>query len=154
MAEREMPTQMKGWIGGPMKAFQRANTLLYRMSGGKLGARLGGAPLLLLTVTGRKSGKPHTAPLIHLRDGDDYVVVASKGGWPHHPLWYQNLQANPEVTVQVGRQKLAMTARTASPSERARLWPRLVKLWADYANYQSWTDREIPVVILSPARSS
>lgn len=149
-----MPKAMSSWLRGPAKLFQRANTLLYQLSGGKLGGTFLGAPVLLLTVTGRKSGKQYTAPLIHLRDGDDYVVVASKGGWPQNPFWYQNLKANPAVTVQIRRQKLAMTARTADPTERARLWPRMVALYADYANYQSWTDREIPVVILSPAASS
>jgi len=151
MAEREMPADMKRFMGSPfMRLFQRANTAVYRLSGGKLGASMRGAPVLLLTVTGRKSGKQHTTPLIYLRDGSDYAVVASKGGWAQHPLWYLNLQANPNVTIEDRRDKLPMRARTANAEERARLWPRLVALYGDYANYQSWTDREIPVVILSP----
>ena len=77
-------------------------------------------------------------------------MVASKGGWAQHPLWYLNLQANPNVTIEDRRDKLPMRARTANAEERARLWPRLVAVYGDYANYQSWTDREIPVVILSP----
>ena len=114
---------------------------------------LKGAPILLLTVRGRKSGKPHTLPLLYLQDGEDCVLVASKGGWPSHPLWYLNLQADPNVTVQVGRDRRAMTARTANQEERSRLWPKLVAMYADYASYQSWTDRQIPVVILSPRPS-
>jgi deazaflavin-dependent oxidoreductase (nitroreductase family) len=151
MAEREMPADMKRFVGSPlMKLLQRANTVVYRWSGGKLGGSIRGAPVLLLTVTGRKSGKPITTPLIYLRDGSDYALVASKGGWPRHPLWYLNLQANPDAAIEVGREKLRATARTANADERARLWPRLVAIYGDYANYQSWTDREIPVVILSP----
>ncbi len=151
MAEREMPKEIRTWLSTPMsKLFQRANTALYRLSGGKLGGTMRGAKVLLLTATGRKSGKPHTTPLIYLRDGNDYAVVASKGGWPTHPLWYLNLQANPRAQMQVGRDVHPVTARTATPEERARLWPRLVEIYADYANYQSWSDRVIPVVILSP----
>lgn len=151
MAEREMPSEMKKFVGSPlMKLFQQANTLLYRVSGGRLGGTRGGAPVLLLTATGRKSGKRITTPLIYLQDGADYVVVGSKGGWDKHPLWYLNLQANPASEVQVGGRTVQTSARTADPSERARLWPRLVEIYADYASYQSWTDREIPLVILSP----
>lgn len=133
------------------KLMQDANVWLYRRTQGKLGSTMQGAPLLLLTVRGRKSGKARTLPLIYLDDGRDRVVVASKGGWPDHPLWYKNLQANPGVDVQVGASKSAMVARTANAEERARLWPQLVSLYAPYADYQSWSDREIPVVILSPA---
>ena len=153
MAEREMPKEIRTWLGTPMsKLFQRANAALYRVSGGKLGGSIRGAKLLLLMTTGRRTGEPRTTPLIYLHDGADYVVVASKGGWPSHPLWYLNLQANPSARVQVGREVHAVTARTASPEERARLWPQLVAIYADYANYQSWTDREIPVVILTPSQ--
>jgi deazaflavin-dependent oxidoreductase (nitroreductase family) len=152
MAQREMPQGMKLVMSSPlMKAMQRANTWLYRASGGKLGASMRGAPVLLLTTRGRKSGEPRTVPLLYLRDGDDVVIVASKGGWPEHPLWYLNLQAHPEVQIEIGGDKLARVARTANPEERARLWPQLIALYADYASYQSWSDREIPVVILSPA---
>ena len=148
-----MPEALKRWFNTPLsKLFQRANVFVYKASGAKLGGSMKGAPILLLTVRGRKSGKPHTLPLLYLLDGEDYVLVASKGGWPSHPLWYVNLQANPDVTVQVGRDQRAMTARTANQEERARLWPKLVAMYSDYANYQSWTDREIPVVILSPRR--
>ncbi len=91
-----------------------------------------------------------TTPLVYLRDGDRVVVVASQAGRPRHPLWFRNLEADPEVTVQIKGDRRPMRARTASPPERAELWPRLVDLYSDYDSYQSWTDREIPVVIIEP----
>lgn len=128
------------------------NTWAFRMSGGKLGARFpGGAPVLLLTTVGRKSGARRTAPLLYLKDGEDYVIVASKGGMSHHPAWYFNLEKNPEVEIEVGRDKMRMTARTASQDEKARLWPGLVAMYPSYDDYQARTDRKIPVVILSPS---
>ena len=154
MSQQSMPEALKRWFNTPLsKLFQRANVLVYKASGAKLGGSMKGAPILLLTVRGRKSGKSVTLPLLYLQDGDDYVLVASKGGWPSHPLWYMNIQADPAVTVQVGRDRRAMTARTANQEERSRLWPKLVAMYADYASYQSWTDRQIPVVILSPRPS-
>jgi F420H(2)-dependent quinone reductase len=135
-----------------------AHTRLYRLSGGRLGKhwRVGSAlrraaPVGLLTTTGRRSGQPRTVPLIYLRDGADIVVVASQAGRPANPQWYGNLRADPAVQIEIGRQRSAWTARPANPEERARLWPKLVALYADYDAYQSWTEREIPVVICSPA---
>ena len=107
--------------------------------------------MLLLTTRGRKSGEPRTVPLIYLRDGDDYAIVASKGGWPEHPLWYQNLQAHPEVQIEVGGDKSARIARTANQEERARLWPMLKTYNPFYAQYEQITERTIPVVILKRA---
>jgi deazaflavin-dependent oxidoreductase (nitroreductase family) len=129
----------------------RANTWLYRTSGGWLGGRFfGGAPVLLLTTVGRRSGQPRTAPLLYLQDGDNLVLVASKGGMSHHPLWYKNLESNPRVEVEIGTERRPMLARRATPTEKAALWPRLVAMYGDYDTYQARTDREIPVVILSP----
>jgi len=134
-----------------IKFFSQLNTWLFRLSGGRLTGRMpGGQPLLLLTTIGRKSGQPQTAPLLYLKEGDAYVVVASKGGMSHHPLWFRNLEANPRVEVEVGHQKLAMTARRASAGEKAALWPKLVALYASYADYQARTTRDIPVVLLTP----
>lgn len=104
--------------------------------------------MLLLTTTGHRSGRPHTVPLLYLGDGATLVVVASYGGRPRHPAWYHNLTADPEVVVQIGREKRRMRARTASKEERARWWPRITRAYLDYAEYQSRTDREIPVVLL------
>jgi len=137
-----------------LTALSRAHVALFRASGGRLGGRIaGGAPVLLLTTTGRKSGKQRTTPLLYLADGDRYVVIASVGGAPKHPAWYLNLRDNPSATIEVGRRKLAVTATTASAEERARLWPLAVQIYAGYADYQAKTSREIPVVILAPGLS-
>jgi deazaflavin-dependent oxidoreductase (nitroreductase family) len=141
-----------------LKVMSRLNIAAYRATGGRVGGtwRLGsafrkGVPICLLTTRGRKTGRPRTQPLLYMPDGDRVVVVASQGGLPKDPLWYLNLRADPRVTVQVRRDVRRMRARTASPDERAALWPRLVALYADFDKYQSWTDREIPVVICEPA---
>jgi deazaflavin-dependent oxidoreductase (nitroreductase family) len=110
-----------------------------------------GAPILLLTTTGRKSGQARRTALIFGQDGDDYLIVASKGGAPEHPLWYGNLVANPEVELQVKADVFKATARTATAEEKTRLWPKMVDVWPDYANYQTRTDRDIPIVILTRA---
>jgi deazaflavin-dependent oxidoreductase (nitroreductase family) len=107
-----------------------------------------GVPTLLLTVRGRKSGKLRRTALIYGRDGDAYLVVASVGGAPRHPEWYQNLVEEPEVGLQVGAEKFRARARTADPEERARLWPVMAAIWPDYDEYQARTERDIPVVIL------
>jgi deazaflavin-dependent oxidoreductase (nitroreductase family) len=109
-------------------------------------------PSLLLTTTGRKSGERFIFPLFYGRDGDSYIVVASKGGAPQHPGWYRNLLANPEVEVQVGTAKMKARARTATGAERARLWEKALGFWPPYADYQRKTEREIPVVVLDPVR--
>jgi deazaflavin-dependent oxidoreductase (nitroreductase family) len=127
----------------------RVNRLLYRASGGKLGGSLRGAPILLLTTTGRSTGKRRTVPLLYLQDGDDLVVVASYGGLPEHPSWYRNLEASPDVEVEIGREREGRRARTATPEERARLWPKVVDMYPSYESYQRKTTREIPLVVLS-----
>jgi deazaflavin-dependent oxidoreductase (nitroreductase family) len=109
-------------------------------------------PICLLEHRGRTTGRLRTSPLVYLRDGGRFVVVASQGGRPTHPQWYRNVEAEPEVTVQVGRERIPVRSRTASAAERAELWPRLVDLYADFDSYQSWTDREIPVVVLDRRR--
>ncbi|MFN8543640.1 MAG: nitroreductase family deazaflavin-dependent oxidoreductase [Candidatus Binatia bacterium] len=129
------------------------NVLLYRVTGGWLGGRfLRGAPVMLLTTTGRRSGEPRTVALLYLRDGDDLIVVGSKGGMSHHPLWFRNLETNPRCEVQLGRERRAMVARQASSGEKAALWPRLVAMYPDFASYQARTPRDIPVIVLSPQR--
>jgi deazaflavin-dependent oxidoreductase (nitroreductase family) len=109
-------------------------------------------PSLLLTTTGRKSGERFIFPLFYGRDGDAYIVVASKGGAPQHPGWYRNLVANPEVEVQAGTAKMKARARTATGEERTRLWKKALELWPPYADYQKKTERQIPVVVLDPVR--
>jgi deazaflavin-dependent oxidoreductase (nitroreductase family) len=109
-------------------------------------------PSLLLTTTGRKSGDKYVFPLFYGKTGDSYIVVASKGGAPEHPGWYRNLLANPDVEVQAGTAKIKAHARTASGEERARLWAKALEFWPPYADYQTKTAREIPVVVLDPVR--
>ena len=107
-----------------------------------------GATILLLTTTGRTTGQPRTTPLIYAKDGDRYVIVASKGGTPKHPGWYLNLEQTPEVEVQVESEVFTARARTASGEERERLWREANLVWKHYEEYQQRTDREIPVVVL------
>ncbi|GHF88582.1 deazaflavin-dependent oxidoreductase (nitroreductase family) [Amycolatopsis bartoniae] len=107
-----------------------------------------GVPCLILTTKGRKSGEDRKFPLIYQEVDGDYVIVASKGGDPKHPGWYLNLQANPEVKVQVRADKFTARARTAGDEEREKLWPVMAKVWPDYDEYQKKTDRKIPVVVL------
>jgi deazaflavin-dependent oxidoreductase (nitroreductase family) len=123
----------------------------YLQTGGEVGYLWNGVPTLLLTTTGRKSGEPRTHALIFGQDGDDYLVIASMGGAPRHPQWYLNLAASPEAEIQVRAERLPVTAHTAqSPGERARLWGIMTGIWPNYDTYQARTDREIPVVVLSP----
>lgn len=110
-----------------------------------------GIPTLLLTTTGRKSGKVTTTPLIYGQDGDNYMVVGSRGGAPSHPQWYLNLSADSGVQVQVKADKFNARARTASPEEKPRLWGIMAKIYPPYDEYQGRTDREIPVIILERA---
>jgi deazaflavin-dependent oxidoreductase (nitroreductase family) len=109
-----------------------------------------GVPTLLLTTTGRKSGVKRRTALIYGRDNADYVIVASKGGTPDHPAWYLNLEADPEVEIQVLDSVLPATARTVTGEERERLWALMRQIWPAYDEYQTKTDREIPVVVLTP----
>lgn len=129
-----------GWVA---KHIQR-----YVATNGEDGHMWRGVPTLLLTTVGRRSGQPRRLALIYGTDGDRYVVVASKGGAQQHPEWYLNLVEHPEVEVQVLADRFRATARTATAEERERLWPQLVAIWPDYANYQKKTKREIPLVLL------
>jgi len=126
----------------------------YRETDGEVGYVWNGAPTLLLTTTGRRSGAPRTAPLIFGRDGDDLLVVASVGGSPKHPAWYLNLQSDPRASVQVKAERFAVEAHTASADDKPRLWQIVNEVWPNYDVYQSRTDRVIPVVVLTPVRSS
>ncbi|WP_020498439.1 nitroreductase family deazaflavin-dependent oxidoreductase [Sciscionella marina] len=125
------------------------HALAYRLTGGLIGHR-SPVPTLLLEHTGAKSGARRQSPLAYFRDGDDLVVVASKGGYPQHPAWYHNLRANPETTVRVKDRTIPVRARTANPEERERLWPEAVRHNRSFELYQRRTDREIPVVLLEP----
>jgi len=126
------------------------HTALYRLSGGRLGGKMGQAPVLLLTVAGRKSGKRRTTPLLYSREGDNLVVIGSKGGDPRHPAWYLNLQGT-EADVEVGGERRHVRARDAEGEERDRLWKQMTSIWPAYDEYQQRTKRSIPVVVLERA---
>lgn len=110
----------------------------------------GKLPCLLLTTTGRKSGKKRTLPLLYGKDDGDFVIIASKGGAPNHPAWYLNLRDNPQVEVQVAADSFRARAETIEGERRQKLWDLMVEIWPDYKNYQQKTDRQIPVVVLHP----
>ncbi len=130
----------QGWVADHVRRYIATN--------GEDGHIWRGAPTLILTTLGRRSGKPRRLALIYGQDGDRYVVVASNGGAAQHPDWYLNLRANPEVQVQVQGDRFRATARTATPEEHQALWPRMVEIWPDYNTYQAKTGRQIPLVIL------
>jgi deazaflavin-dependent oxidoreductase (nitroreductase family) len=122
----------------------------YLATDGEEGHDWQGTQALILTTTGRKSGKERLTPLIYGRHGNDYLLVASKGGTPENPDWYINLDANPDVEIQVKGDKMRARARTATPSEKAELWPIMTKEWPPYDEYQTKTDRDIPIVVVEP----
>ena len=123
---------------------------VYRETDGQRGYHWRGTTILLLTTVGRTSGEPRTTPLIHRTDGDRFIVVASKGGSPANPAWYENLLAEPDATVQVESKQIEVRASSAAGAERERLWSLMTEVWPAYDEYQAKTDREIPVVVLSP----
>ena len=131
----------------------RVNTWIYRRNGGEgLGGTMQNNPIALLTTTGHKTGEPRVSPLLYLRDGDRVVVAASRGGSDKNPMWYLNLKANAEVSVQIKKEVFKLTARDATDEERATYWPQLVKMYPTFDDYQSWTDRTIPIIVCDPAR--
>lgn len=134
-----------------IKTTARLNTLIFRFTGGAVGSKFGKASVLLLTTTGRKSGKQRTTPLIYVEDGNSVAVVASNGGRDAAPLWWRNLQAMPEATIRTKGAARKVRAARATAEEQARLWPMLTAVYPDYDVYKTRTTREIPVVILSPA---
>ena len=133
-----------------MKSASALHTALYRASGGRFGSGFQGMPVLLLTTTGRRSGKSRTTPLLYIRDGDAFAVVASNGGSDYTPAWWLNLRSDPHADVEIGRAHTPVTARKASPEEHARLWAAFTSGFPGYAKYATKTTREIPVVILEP----
>jgi deazaflavin-dependent oxidoreductase (nitroreductase family) len=129
-----------------------AHTFLYKRTGGRLGRTLPGIPgeVLLLDHVGAKSGTRRTSPLLYARDGENLVIVASKGGYPKNPAWFHNLKANPETTVQVGPEHRQVRARIARPEERERLWGLAYAAYPGYRDYRARAEREIPLVVLEP----
>jgi deazaflavin-dependent oxidoreductase (nitroreductase family) len=135
-----------------LSIFGDSHVRVYQETKGAEGYIWNGAPILLVTTKGHKSGQVRTTPLIFVQDGDAVAIIASKGGAPEHPGWYLNLQAQPRVQVQVKGDVYDAAARTAKGAERARLWDEAVKVWPQYTDYQAATDREIPVVVLERVR--
>ena len=133
-----------------MKWMGRATTVVYRLSNGKLGGTFQSSPVALLTTTGRKSGEPRVSPLLYLREGGRVILVASQGGRDTNPMWYLNLKANPTVSVQIKGEVLQLRARDATAEERGEYWTKLAAMYPTLDDYQSWTDRVIPIVICDP----
>ena len=131
--------------------FGQEHVRRYRETACEVGHDWRGATTLLLTTTGRRSGEPTTTPLIYRRDGENVVIVASQGGRPEHPGWYRNLAKEPEVEVQIKADRIRGSARTAEGEERERLWKLMAEMWPAYDEYQTRTDRVIPVVVVEPA---
>jgi deazaflavin-dependent oxidoreductase (nitroreductase family) len=129
----------------------RGHAAVYRATGGRVGGRLPGLPsLLLLDHVGAKSGKHRTTPLVYMPDGEHLLVVASKGGYPKHPAWLHNLRAHPDAEVQIGRRRVKVRAREATPDQRRRLWPKAAQYNPHWATYRRRTPREVPLVLLAP----
>ena len=133
-----------------VKGLSALHRVIYSASGGRVGDRIAGMPVLLLTTRGRKTGKRRTSPLTYFEEDGSIVLVASYGGRPHNPDWFENLVAAGVGEVTIGRERRRMNARPATADERARLWPRVVETYEGYAKYQAKTSREIPLAILSP----
>ena len=154
MAETRLPPYTAGqerFASSFVKAMTAFNVWIYRMTGGRVFGRfLGGAPICLVTTIGRKSGEPRTVALLYLEDRRDVIVVGSKGGMSQHPLWYRNMETNPDVEVQIGGESRPMRARRVSDEEKAALWPRLTEMYRDFDDYQGRTTRNIPVLRLAP----
>ena len=135
-----------------IKVMSKAQTWVYKKTGGRVADTfLRGAAVGILTTTGRKSGEPREVPLLYLREGQRVILVASSGGRDKHPPWYLNLKANPRVTFRIKREELPLVARDATDAEREEYWPKLDAMYADFANYRTYTDRVIPIVICDPA---
>ncbi len=163
MGRLSLPDDRPDGLDSPMtlkiiKYGAKAQVAAFKLTNGRVGStwRIGAGfkkpvPTLLLEHRGRKSGRLFTTPVLYLRDGANLVVVASQGGLPKNPQWYPNLVAQPDTLVHLRKERgRPVRARTATPAEREILWPRLVELYADFAKYAAWTDREIPVVVLEP----
>ena len=133
-----------------VKMLSALHRFWYGLTDGRVGSRMNGMDVLLMTTKGRKSGNERTTPLQYMRDGDAYVVVASNGGSDRHPGWWLNLRSEPSATIRVRDARIAVRGEEASDDERARLWPLLASAYAGYDQYAKETTRRIPVVILRP----
>jgi F420H(2)-dependent quinone reductase len=141
-------------LSGParlaLKLGSGAHAGVYRATGGKLFGRMGKSPILLLNTVGRKTGRKRTSPLLYIMDGEDFVVIASKGGAPTHPAWYLNLRANSDASVEIGDREVQVEAEVADPEDKPRLWQMMVEMYPAYDDYQKKAEREIPLLVLHP----
>ncbi len=133
-----------------MRSFTALNVWVYRLSGGRLMSTLAGDKICLVTMTGAKSGKTRTIPLMYVPHEDGVLLVASQGGAPKHPVWYHNLEAHPDIVVEEGGRRMELRARQVSEEEKAELWPICCRFYAPYEQYQQRTDRSIPVFACEP----
>jgi F420H(2)-dependent quinone reductase len=144
-------SQMSHSLGATgLRLVGKLNAPLYRLSGGRIGGKVGRAPVLLLTTTGRKSGQPRTAPVLYLADGDRFVVINTNAGNAKTPAWSLNLRADPDAEVEVGRRRVQVRARLAEGEERTELWRRHMEQYSGWEYYESKLDREIGVFVLEP----
>ena len=148
--ERSTERDLSGPARLALKLGSGAHAGVYRATGGKLFGRMGKSPILLLNTVGRKTGRKRTSPLLYVMDGEDFVIIASKGGAAAHPAWYLNLRANPVATVEIGDREVQVEAEVADPEEKTRLWQKMVEMYPAYDDYQRKTGREIPLLILHP----
>jgi F420H(2)-dependent quinone reductase len=147
-------SRLSSSIGAPaLRWTGKLNVPVYRATGGRVGGKVGRAPVLLLTTTGRKSGQRRTAPVLYLADGDRYVVIGSNAGNARVPAWALNLKANPDAEVEVGRRRLKVRARVAEGEERAELWRKSNEQYAGFDDYEAKTDRDIALFVLEPLPS-
>ena len=137
-------------IAAAQKWATKAHSSIYRATGGRVGGRMLGSPVLLLVTRGRKTGRSRTTPLLYLEDGGRYAIVASNGGAGKTPLWWLNLRANPHATAEIGARKVRVRASEVEGEEKRRLWRGLVAMYPSYEDYRRRTDREIPVILLEP----
>jgi len=133
-----------------LKLILKVMVFLYNVSGGRIGGKMGKVSVLLLTTTGRKTGKQRTLPMVYIMDSSAYVITASAGGAEKHPGWFFNIRSNPQATIQVKDKHIKVTAEIAGPEKKPELWARLVEVAPNFAGYQKRTSREIPMVILHP----
>jgi deazaflavin-dependent oxidoreductase (nitroreductase family) len=134
-----------------LKPLMRAHAAIFRATGGRIGGRIPGVPsMLLLDHVGARSGAERTTPLVYMPDGEDFIIVASMGGYPKNPAWLHNLRAHPETRIQIGGRRIPVRAREATDAERARIWPLAIEHNPQWGRYERRTKRKIPVLILHP----
>ena len=150
MAENPMSEKEFKTLRTFIKPYSKRNVLLYKLTGGRILGTLTGRPVMLVTMTGAKSGKERTIPLMYVPYKDGVIVVASQGGAPKTPVWYNNLVKNPDVVVQYKSTKMNLRARQVDDAEKAAVWPTCVEHYAEYDDYQKRTDRNIPVFVCEP----